>query len=327
MLTKTLPYSRILLVGGSGFIGSQLAARLAGKGCSVIVPTRRRARARHLLVLPGVTVVQADIHDDVALSRLVAHADVVINLVGILHAKPGKRGSNYGPGFARAHVALPRRLAAACAEAGVQRLLHMGALGAAADAPSMYLRSKAAGEAAVLAESRVAVTVFKPSVVFGPGDSFLSLFARLQKFLPLMLLGGAGAAMQPVYVGDVCTAFERALADPSTAGHGYELAGPHIYTLGHLVRLAGFYSHHPRPVIGLPALPGRLLAWAMEYMPGGPLMSRDNLDSLRKPGVASAEPDPKVMPHQTALQAVAPLYLDTSAAAGRKSVTPHLPML
>lgn len=317
LLTKTASYSRILLIGGSGFIGTHLARRLAKDGCSLVVPTRRLARARHLQVLPGVTVVPADIHDDVQLGRLVAHADVVINLVGILHSRAGKRGSRYGPGFARAHVELPRRLVRACAAAGVKRLLHMGALGASEDAPSMYLRSKAAGEAAVLAEPEVAVTVLKPSVVFGQGDSFLTLFARLQAFLPVMLLGGAGAAMQPVYVGDVCDAFESALADPATAGQAFELAGPHIYTLGHLVRLAGMYSGHPRPVIGLPSGLGRTLAWLMEWAPGGPLMSRDNLDSLKKPGVAAGQPDRRVLPHQTPLEAIAPFYLGRAPVGWR----------
>ncbi|MGI4849607.1 MAG: complex I NDUFA9 subunit family protein [Janthinobacterium lividum] len=308
-LHTTLLYPSVLVIGGTGFIGSHLVARLVRGGYKVIVPTRRLASGRHLLVLPGLTLLQADVHDDAVLLGLVKRADAVINLVGVLHSRPGKHGSAFGPAFARAHVDLPRRVVVACAKAGVKRYLHMSALGAAADGPSMYLRSKAAGEAAARADRKLAVTVFQPAVLFGEDDQFLNMFARLQKFLPVMMLGGSGAAMQPVYVGDVTLAFERALADPSTAAMTYELAGPNIYTLGHLVRLAGLYSGHLRPLIGLPAAPARVMAWLMEFQPGGPLMSRDNLDSLKKPNVAAALPDARVMPQQTALEAVAPFYL------------------
>ena len=305
-MQSPLPYPVILVLGGSGFIGSHLVAQLAHAQREIIVPTRHAARARHLILLPGVEVVQADVHDAPTLERLVARADAVINLVGILHSRPGRDGKPYGPDFERAHVELPQKLVAACAARGVHRYLHMSALGAAADGPSMYSRSKAAGEVAARADPRLAVTVFRPSVVFGEEDRFLNLFASLQKFLPLVLLGGADTRFQPVYVKDVARAFIAALARREAVGATLELVGPQVYTLRELVRLAGEYSGHPRPVIGLPEPLARLQAGLLEHMPGGPLLSRDNLDSMKRDNIASS---PEVMPQPTALETVAPYYL------------------
>jgi NADH dehydrogenase len=173
------------------------------------------------------------------------------------------------------------------------------------------LRSKAAGEAAALAEPALAVTIFRPSVVFGEGDSFLNLFASLQKFLPVVALGGADARFQPVYVEDVVHAFVAALEDQATIGQVVELVGPKVYTLRELVQLAGRYSGHARPVIGLPPFMARLQAWFLEHAPGGPLMSRDNLDSMRVDNVASA--GTVAMP--TAPEDVAPFYLGEQSTA------------
>ncbi len=299
-------HESILLIGGSGFIGSRIAARLVADGRRVIVPTRRLARAGHLSVLPTLQIVEADVFDERALDRLLPQVDAVINLVGVLHSRPG---DPWGPAFDHAHVALPRLLAQACARHAVVRVLHMSALGASADGPSMYLRSKAAGEKLLLEAPGLQVTAFRPSVVFGPDDSFLNLFAKLQALSPVMPLGGADARFQPVYVGDVAHAFADALDDPGSVGKVYELVGPRIYTLRELVQLAGVYSGHARPVIPLPALVARLQALLLEWVPGGPLMSRDNLNSMKADNVASGRhPLP---PHwtPTPLEAVAPDYL------------------
>ena len=315
----------VLVLGGSGFIGSHLIARLSADGMRVIVPTRRATRVRHLSCLPRVEVLEADIHDDAVLRRLVAGRDAVINLVGVLHSS---RGTPYGAQFRRAHVELPRRVVAACAAGGVPRYLHMSALGAAADGPSMYQRSKADGEVAARAEPTVAATIFRPSVVFGPGDSFLTMFARLQKFVPLVPLAGAETDFQPVYVGDVATAFAHALVEPKTRHQVYALGGPQIYSLAELVRLAGRYSGHERPVFGLPDALARLQALVFELLPGAPLISRDNLDSMKVDNVVDpaiqATTDALLGIVPTALEAVAPRYLrphdhydDLRARAGR----------
>ena len=314
--------SSILVIGGSGFIGSHLVAKLGGSGYRITLPTRRLAHANHLALLPGVeNIVETNVHDDAALEKLIRNQDAVINLVGILHDKPGKRGSRYGAGFARVHVDLPRRIAAACVRLGVKRYLHMSALGVAPDAPSMYLRSKADGEAAAFSQPSLATTAFRPSVVFGEEDHFLNLFAQLQKFAPVMLLAGANAKFQPVYVQDVAQAFIHALENDRTAGHVFELGGPHIYTLRELVRLAGRYSGHPRPIIALPDLLGRLQAGVLEHMPGGPLMSRDNLDSMKVDNVVSRDGFQELGIDPTALEAVASFYLSGSSVRGNVEVT------
>jgi NADH dehydrogenase len=304
----------VVVFGGSGFIGSRLVARLSEMGARVIVPTRRYERAKHLIFLPRVEVVEADTHDDATLRRLLLHKDAAINLVGLLHSR---RGAPYGADFKRAHVELPRRIVAACAAQGVARYLHMSALGAAVDGPSMYLRSKADGEVAARAEPTVAATIFRPSVVFGPEDNFLNTFARLQRFLPFVPLAGAEALFQPVYVGDVAQAFANALHDKRTRHQVYQLGGPQIYPLADLVRLAGRWSHHERPVFGIPDALARIQATLFELLPGEPLISRDNLDSMKVDSVV----DPAIEATTaaalgiklTALEAVAPQYLSARA--------------
>lgn len=310
-----MDHPTVLVIGGSGFIGSHLVAQLSTDGWRVIVPTHRSDHARHLLLLPLVETIEADVHDEATLARLVEGMDAVINLVGILHSRPG---SPYGPDFARAHVELPEKIVAACVAAGVQRYLHMSALGAAIDAPSMYLRSKAAGEQAARANPALPATIFRPSVVFGEEDHFLNLFAYLQKWFPLMPLAGADARFQPVYVGDVARAFVQALKNPRTIGKTYELAGPKIYTLRELVELAGTYTGHRRPVIALPDAMARMQAMLLEHAPGTPLITRDNLDSMKVDNVASGPVAPELELELTALEAVAPHYLSGDLPTRRR---------
>lgn len=300
----------VVLFGGTGFIGSHLAARLSEREVPVLLPTRHEARADHLKLLPGVDVVEADLGDDAVLRRLVAGRSAVVNLVGILHSS---RGAPYGPEFKRAHVELPRRIVDACAREDVPRYLHMSALGADPHGPSMYQRSKADGEQAARSRPEVAATIFRPSVVFGPEDHFLNMFAQMQRHLPVVPLACAHARFQPVYVGDVADAFVRALLDAHTAGNIYELGGPQVYELAELVRLAGRYAGHPRPVLALPDGLARLQAACFELMPGTPLISRDNLDSMKVDNVIS--PSTKTLTAEalgiklTPLESVAPGYL------------------
>lgn len=300
----------VVVFGGSGFIGSHLVALLAQENIPTLVPTRFPDRARHLTTLPGVDVVEANIDDDSAVRALLAGRTAAINLVGILH---GSRGDPYGPEFRRAHVALPRRIVEACAAAGVPHYLHMSALGANPHGPSMYARSKADGEAAACSRPEVAATIVRPSVVFGPGDHFLTMFAKLQRHLPLVPLAGASARFQPVYVGDVASVFLHALRELHPSNQIVELGGPTVYTLGELVRLAGRYAGCERRIVALPAGLARLQARLFELLPGEPVLTRDNLDSMTVDNVL----DPAA-PHLTAaplgikltpLEAVAPHYL------------------
>jgi NADH dehydrogenase len=302
---------RILLLGGSGFIGRSVCEKLVersdGAG-QIIVPSRRPARAKHLQMLPTVQLVDADVHDDAMLRRLVEGSDAVIQLIAILHGAPAD--------FQRVHVDLPGRLGAMCARAGVQRLVHLSALGVSRSAPSHYLRSKAAGEEALRQGLRDAV-LLRPSIVFGEHDRFLNLFATLQTFAPFVPRAGAEAKMQPVWVEDVAEAIVRCLDDGGKAGRTYECAGPRVYTLRQLVRLAGRWSGHERAVIGLPDPIARLQALVFEWLPGEPMITRDNVDSLSVPNVAgSALPGLDALGiTPTALEAIAPSYLGRSDAA------------
>ncbi len=295
-----------LLIGGTGFIGGAIARRLASADFSgegrpprnycLTLPTRRRERAKHLTVLPTANVVEADVHDEATLVRLMAGQDVVISLVGILKGN-----------FQRAHVELPGKIARAAATAGVPRLLHVSALAAAPDAPSEYLRSKAAGEAA-LKSAYPAATIFQPSVIFGRGDAFLTLFASLLKLAPLMPLACPNARFQPVWVEDVVTAVVASLDQPESRGQTYPLCGPRAYTLRELVAYAGKVSGHPRPILGLPLALSYLQALLMEFVPNGP-MTRDNIRSMSVPSVCPAGCTLPFGLAATPLEAVAPGYL------------------
>jgi len=307
-------YPNILVIGGTGFIGQRLIARLSGAHHRIVVPTRKLRHGRDLRLLPTVDIVETDVFNETALGRLIEAADAVVNLVGVLHSSPPPEGQAYGAEFARAHVDLPQMIASLCAT-HQKRLLHVSALGpdpARTQLPSGYLRSKAAGEKAIADSGLTDYTILRPSVVFGPGDSFLNLFARLQRFFPVMPLARGGAQLQTVFVGDLVTAMANVLDNPATFGKTYEVAGPEIFTLRELVKLAGTYAGHPRLVIDLPDSLGSLQALALEYAPGPTLMSRDNFDSLAKPNIATGPMAPELGITPQSLTVIGPTYLRQS---------------
>jgi NADH dehydrogenase len=300
--------NKILVIGGAGFVGRHIVARLVDRGLRVTVPTRHRSRAGHLILLPTVEVVESDVSSDDALDLLLRDHDAVINLVGILQ---GSRGTPYGREFARAHVELPKRIVAGCTRQGIGRYLHMSALGADPKGPSMYQRSKGDGEAAVRASS-LDWTIFQPSVIFGPEDRFLNTFASLAKVFPVLPIGGADVRFQPVWIGDVAQAFVNALDNRATYRKSYELVGPRVYTLRELVQFAAAASGRPRRVLALPGGIAQVQARMMELAPGEPLMSRDNLDSMKVDNIASRQPyvpAPELGITPTAMEAEAPRYL------------------
>ena len=303
----TLP-RRVAVLGGTGFVGRALCEHLvrAGDGggsIKLVVPTRHATHGNSVRHLPGVEVRVLNVHDDKALLRLLADCDALVNLVAILHGSASE--------FERVHVELPKRLVRACSAVGLRRVVHVSALGVGGgNEPSQYLRSKAAGEA-VWKASGLDVTLLRPSVIFGAEDRFLNLFADLQALSPLVPLAASDAQFQPVWVDDVADAIVRCLQRPQTIGQTIECTGPDVMTLAEIVRAAGRWSGHERPIVPLPLALGRAQALAMELMPGTPLMSRDNLDSALVPNVASGKlpglASLGIAP--TALAAIAPGYL------------------
>lgn len=288
--------ANVLVLGGSGFVGRHLIEHLQRLGARVTVPTRRLAHAREVWPLPCATVLEADVTQPHVLAGLLPGHDAVVNLIATLHGNAAQ--------FERLHVEFPRQLAAACSAAGVRRLVHLSALGAAADGRSRYQRSKAGGEAVLQQAARsgaIDLTVLRPSVIYGTGDHLLNLFARLQRLLPVIPLAAADARFQPVWVRDVAEAVTHSLQHPGTIGQTYEACGPEVFTLRQLVQLAGQWDgaragRPPRSIIGVPAPLAWLQALLMECMPGTPLLSRDNLESMKVANVASGQ-----LPDLTAL--------------------------
>jgi uncharacterized protein YbjT (DUF2867 family) len=298
----------VLVLGGTGFVGVHVVAKLVDDGHRVLVPTRRRERARDVQLLPTVTVVETDVNDPARLATLVGRAEVVVNLVGILHEEGGLT-------FQRAHVELPRNVIAACKAAGVRRLVHMSALGAAVDGPSKYQRSKGEGEALVMA-SGLDWTILRPSVIFGRGDSFLAMFAKLVALLPVVALAAPNARFQPVWIGDVAHCFVHSVADDRTIGQRYDLCGPKVYTLRELVAYVGRVTGHERPILPLGPGLSSLQARMLELLPVK-LMTRDNLASMKVDNVCDG-PFPAVFGiTPKPLEAIAPEYLGRAAARSR----------
>ena len=303
----------VLLIGGSGFVGGWIASCLSERGVRVTIPTRHRDNTKKLIMLPMVDMVEANVHDPQVLAELVRGQDVVINLVGILHDSDSRLP--YGRGFAAAHVDLPRKIVAAMRQTGVRRLVHMSALNAALNAPSEYLCSKGEGEAVVeAAMDELDVTVFRPSVIFGPGDAFLNMFAKLIRLFPILPLGCGAARFQPVYVGDVARAFASCLADNTTIGQTYDLCGPKVYTLREMVEYtAKLVGKSPR-IVDLGNGGWAYLQAGLLWLLPNPPLSPDNLRSMEVDSVTDGSHNyPGWQP--TALESVAPGYLSPAEIA------------
>jgi len=311
----------VCILGGTGFVGTRLVTRLLQDGHRVKVLTRNRAEHRHLLVLPDVQVVGTDVHNPTTLAQHFLGTDVVVNLVGILN----ERGRS-GAGFARAHVELAQKVVSACKSAGVIRLLHMSSLGAdAGQAPSHYLRSKGAAEQVVQREGgrNLAWVIFRPSVIFGPGDSFIVRFARLLRTLPFAFpLARANARFAPVYVGDVVEAMARCVDGNEQDGQLLELCGPDVFTLREIVQFTASVIGRGRRVLALPNFIGRLQGLVMGFMPGQPF-STDNYKSLTVDSVCTSNGFARLgmVPHS--MPGIVCQYLGTASVAGRRDAHRH----
>lgn len=295
----------ICVLGGAGFIGSHIVHRLDAAGYKVRVLTRRRESAKHLILLPNVQVVECDVMDDAALLDHLTGMDAVVNLLGILHES--RRAT-----FAAIHAEFPRQLALACRELGISRLLHVSALNADVAGPSAYLRSKGEGERAIR-QSGLQWTIFRPSVVFGQGDSFLTLFAKLARLLPVLFLASPRARFQPIWVEDVAQAVALSLEEPKTIGHSYDLCGPKVYSLQELVEFAARCAGANPRVVGLNERLSYWQAWMMELLPVK-LMTRDNLLSMSVDNVCHCDSPSILNTAPTPLEAIAPGYLSDKSS-------------
>jgi uncharacterized protein YbjT (DUF2867 family) len=320
---------KIIVLGGSGFIGRHLCEKLVAAGHSITVPTRNASQSKHLQMLPGLHLLPCNVHDAAQLAAAVAGHEVLVNLVAVLHGSEQR--------FEQVHVQLPRNIVAACkgatASRPAPRIVHVSALGAALDAPSMYQRSKARGEA-VITGSGLDFAILRPSVVFGAEDKLLNLFASLQELAPIVPLAGAGTQFQPVWVEDVAQALVLLVTDLSYSNNScsrnnslgcspktltneaaqqaiYEACGPQVLTLRDLFAIAGESVGAKRAILPLPMPLARMQAWVMEHLPGEPLMSRDNLESMKVANIASGQHPGLAALGITAssVQAVAPTYL------------------
>jgi uncharacterized protein YbjT (DUF2867 family) len=303
------PPLRIIVLGGTGFVGSHLIARLANGGHQVTVLSRNREMKRDLRVLTGVRVRTLDVYDRVALAGAFAGADAVVNLVGILN----ERGFGGGKGFRKAHVELTAAVIAACGDAGVTRLLQMSAL-RAGEGDSHYLRTRGEAEALVKA-SNLRWSIIRPSVIFGPGDGLFCRFAGLLKMLPVLPLARAGARFAPVYVGDAAEAMSRILQREDAVGRTFELYGREVMTLAQIVRYTARQLRLRRLVIPLPDALGRVQALVGDFIPGKPISS-DNYKSLKLDSVGTRDGLAELGIEPTPIAAIVPVVL----AGNRKQV-------
>lgn len=307
-----MKHQRILMLGGTGFVGTHLAARLDRQGRQVTVLTRHDRRRHDLWVLPSVRIVQTDVYDEDKLVHELEGHDAVINLVGILNEK-GRDGS----GFERVHVRLTETVIRACRRAGVKRLLHMGALGSG-KGRSHYQRTRAEGERLVQAAGSkdLRTTIFKPSVIFGPGDGFFMRFAFLLRLSPVLPLACPDTRFAPVFVGNVTEAFCRTLDDRNTFGRRYELCGPHVYTLRELVRYAREQKGVRCLIWGLPDWLARLQGRVFDFVPGKPF-STDNYLSLQNDSVCSEDGLTELGIQPLSVEAIVPGYLGRNSRQHR----------
>ena len=296
--------SRVTLLGGTGFVGTQLSCRLAQEFDEVILLTRHSQRSRTLRILPNVHVVQTDVHDVEKLTQALKGSDVVINLVGILNSA-GSKSTN---SFDGAHAELTKKVVGACEKLGISRYLHMSALNAdAKNGSSEYLRSKGVAQNTVKASKSLNWTLFQPSVIFGEQDAFFNRFAGLLTSLPVFPLACPDAKMAPVYVGDVVEAMMSSINDASSFGKSVVLCGPKDYTLQELVEYTADIAGLKRKVIGLPDGLAKLQARIMEFIPGKPF-SRDNYLSLQTDAIGDAD----TQRQPTSIDAVVPTYIGNS---------------
>ncbi len=329
---------RVTVFGGSGFLGRHLVRRLAARGDILRIAVRDPVSAAFLKPMGDVGQIvplRVDVRDEAAVEAATAGADAVVNLIGILFERGKQR-------FAEIHAAAAGRIARRAQGAGVKRLVHVSALGADAQGPALYARSKAAGEQAVR-EAFASAAIVRPSVVFGPEDDFFNRFAALARLLPALpvfgatprlvhlpgggarfsLCGDGGTRFQPVSVGDVAEAIARLLDDPATAGKTYELGGPRIYSFKELMELVLRETKRKRWLLPMPLWLAEIEAALLSLVPlPTPLITRDQVRLLRRDNILSAGAlglaELGITP--TPAESILPTYMDMYRRGGRGNV-------
>jgi uncharacterized protein YbjT (DUF2867 family) len=305
---------QIAVLGGSGFIGRYVVKRLAGRGEVLAVGGRHAADAKFLKLtgdVGQVGLLNIAIDDDAVLPAFLAGKDALINCVGILYERGAQK-------FDIVHHSAPAKLARLAREAGIERLVHLSAIGADPRSTSAYARSKAAGEQAVR-DAFPTATILRPSIVFGPEDDFFNRFAAMATVSPFLpLIGGGETRFQPVYVGDVADAVIRALDDPAAAGRTYELGGPKVYTFRALMELMLQEIKRHRRFVGVPFGLASLQARLLSLLPIAPPLTPDQVEMLKRDNIVSSG----ALTLQTlgidpvGLEAILPTYLDRFRKGG-----------
>lgn len=274
-------HDKVLLLGGSGFIGRRLAFTLANRGCTVTIPCRRPHRNKSLLVHPNIRVIEADVFDSARLDSLCEGQQAMINLIGILHQR--KRND-----FRKVHVDFIKTLVSACTRSDIKRLLHLSALGAnQATGSSQYLRSKGEGENLLhtFGQKDLHVTSFQPSVVFGKNDHFINRFANILKLCPGVLpLACPQSRFAPVYIGDLVEKIADAVDDKATYGQRYSVCGPEQFTLQQILELLIKAMGLSCRIMPLGNGLSKFQAMILQYLPGK-LFTLDNYRSLQTPSI------------------------------------------
>ncbi|MCB1880615.1 MAG: complex I NDUFA9 subunit family protein, partial [Gammaproteobacteria bacterium] len=302
---------RVCMLGGCGFVGSYLTSRLNSCGIKVRIPTRHPQRHREIKAGGEVELISLDLFDRQQLGGAMEGCEAAINLVGILNE------NRVGKDFHHIHVELADRVVEACKTSGITRLLHMSALNAnESSGPSLYLKTKGEAEnrTHTLGKPQLKVTSFRPSVIFGPGDSFFNRFAGLLASLPGPFpLACPDTRFAPVFVGDVAEAFVRALANKETWGKHYELCGPESFTLQELVEYTAVQSGLNKRIIGLGDRASQLQARILGKLPGKPF-SYDNYLSLQVNSLCSKDGLNELGIFPTSIDSVVPYMLADKSA-------------
>jgi len=273
----------VTVFGGDGFVGTQIVQLLARKGYRIRVGVRRPDLAGHLRPLGGVgqiVPIQANVRNAESVRRAVSGAQIVINLVGVGYERGRQR-------FRAVNTMGACNVAEAAKAAGAEHLVHMSALGADAQSRSSYARTKALGEAEVLAAFPDAV-IIRPSIIFGQGDGFFNLMGFLARLFPVLPLIGGKTRFQPVYVGDVADAFAAAAEGEVKGGRVYELGGPEVLTHRELMQRILHETMRHNPLVPVSAGLAKLLALPFGLLPK-PLLTSDQVDLLQIDNVVSPE--------------------------------------